>query len=141
MKIIFLDIDGVLNRDSTKELFRDFTGVDVYLVKKFLTWLEGKDYDVVLSSTWRFEESFMAELRRNGLSWIAETAMLHRYGLNRGWEIEGYLDANPVINYVILDDLHPGMFLIHQRPQLVQTSPVHGLRDKDLKRMEKLLAD
>ena len=60
MKIIFLDIDGVLNRDSTKEKFRDFTGVDVYLTNKFLTWLEGKDYDVVLSSTWRFEESFMA---------------------------------------------------------------------------------
>lgn len=141
MKTIFLDIDGVLNNDYTKEEFyygeTAFTGVSQRLRDMFLSWMEGKDYKIVLTSTWRQVERARQELLDNGIHWKYETPYLP--GEIRGEEIQQILDQGFITKYVILDDLGAGNFLKDQRPFLIQTSPKHGLRQKNLEKADKLL--
>lgn len=138
MKVIFLDIDGVLNNDTTKEHFKLFTGLSPHLVKTFKDWYKTKDYQIVLSSTWRKDEEFMQHLNENGIFWHSVTPQIHGY--QRGFEIQMWLLRNECEKYAILDDMNAGEFLPNQRKYLVQTSYVHGLRSKDLKKVEKILS-
>lgn len=146
MKLLFLDIDGVLNCDSTKERvgfgrFKHFRGLDQRLLKLFLNWLRGKPVQVVLSSTWRLDQDQLTVMAFSGLRWIGVTPNLG----HRGKEIDAYLasigspilDSGPVREYAILDDImqfHPW-----QMSYFVQTSPIHGLRPKNLKKLEAIL--
>lgn len=141
MKVLFLDIDGVLNCQSTKEklptVFGDFTGVDTKLLNKFKNWLKDKDVKIVLSSSWRLDErydkAFTNRLKELGLSWISETPNLG----HRGKDIAAWLDQNDVSHWAILDDISD----VHPVGRgLVQTSEVRGLEDKHLRKIEELLS-
>lgn len=139
LKIIFLDIDGVLNNAYTKEKFAGFTGIDVRLRDMFLDWWRDRDYDIVLSSSWRISSThgdFLQHLKDNGLIWMGETPYFK--GIGRGWEIQDYLKGMDC-TYVILDDMGPSEFLKHQRPRLVQTSANKGLESKKLAMIDKLM--
>lgn len=144
-KIIFLDIDGVLNNDYTKEKFSGFTGIDARLRDMFLSWWKERDYFLVLSSTWRIPSAygnFFGHLIENGLSFVGETPYLK--GIGRGHEIQAYLLENTspeLTRFAILDDLGPSEFLKHQRPFLVQTSARKGLEPKKLKKLDEILGD
>lgn len=140
-KILFLDIDGVLNSDSTKERFQQFTGISIFLATKLQRWLQGRlAVAVVLSSTWRLEDAFRNEVRLRGIDFIDCTPDLRSSGLKRGFEIEMWLKDHPnVTTYGILDDYDPTVFLAHQRPFLVQTSPIFGLRDRNLAKLDDLM--
>jgi hypothetical protein len=157
MKVIFLDIDGVLNKTGTKErlvaseglLVDGVVGIDARLRDLFLGWLaERPDVHVILSSTWRYLNETRDELVRNGLHWVAETPApgqlngTYRKGI-RGEEIEVILSKpslSPFItNYAILDDLGPLAFLKHQRRFLVQTSERFGLQKKHLNMLDRML--
>lgn len=142
MKLIFLDIDGVLNNEHTKEEFSGFKGLDQRLVDMFIDWWVETDYKIVLSSSWRIPSAFgdfTGHLRENGISWIAETPYFR--GIRRGEEIEYSLEILKPEKYVILDDMAYSQFLKHQRPFLVQTSEAIGLEEKKLKKIEELLGD
>ena len=139
-RVIFLDIDGVLNNSHTKEkLWNGFDGVSVHLRDMFLTWLKGKDIDLVLSSTWRQGKDYRDHLNEQGINWVTTTGQVDRRG--RGWEIQEVLDFGWIDRYAILDDLGPSEFLKHQRPFLVQTSYIKGLEPKKLKKIEEILYD
>src|SRR5262247_3711400 len=88
MKLLFLDIDGVLNCSVTKERWNGLTGIDRRLASMLLQWLSGKDVGVVLSSTWRLYEDTKEHLAAAGLSWIGQTPNLrtccHRTCAARG---------------------------------------------------------
>lgn len=139
-RIIFLDIDGVLNNDHTKEKFMGFTGVDERLAKMFVDWYSTRDYTIILSSSWRIDTAFgdfKAELKRNGILWFDETPQL--LSLGRGREIKVKLDQYVPEKYVILDDYGPSEFLKEQRPRLVQTSAHKGLEPKKLAKIDELM--
>lgn len=139
-KILFLDIDGVLNSDSTKERFQQFKGISIFLATKLQRWLQArKDVAVVLSSTWRLEDAFRNEVKLRGIDFIDCTPDLRSSGLKRGFEIEMWLSEHNRPTYAILDDYDPTIFLAQQRPFLVQTSPIFGLRDRNLAKLDDLM--
>ncbi len=53
MRIVFLDIDGVLNRKATRERLDGFIGIDAVLARRLQAILRRAGAQVVLSSTWR----------------------------------------------------------------------------------------
>lgn len=153
MKFLFLDIDGVLNNSSTKEkLWNGCDGIDQRLLKLFNDWYKPRSMslvdrvEIILSSTWRHHLGCIEELNEQGIYWTFVTPRVEtlekNYGrINRGAEIQYVLDmyGDKVSHYAILDDMSPREFLKNQYPSLVQTSFVHGLRPKDLKRLDKIL--
>lgn len=127
MKVIFLDIDGVLNlycesRDEYGCCFHQ------HLVDNLKRLIDKTGAKIVISSTWRFSGLvIMKEMweKRNlpgEVIGITPNFMKH-YGttLCRGKEIDSYLEEHPEItNYVILDDdsdMEP-----HQLKNFVMTS-------------------
>lgn len=146
-KVLFLDIDGVLNKLNTQEGIKEtttrldgqqmvtiYTGVDKKIVNKFLGWLKDKeDLDVVLSSDWRKHDRFMEILNEHGIYWEGTTEIIGR----RGLEIWEYLSKRPWYKHIaILDDNQ------HMNPvarYFVQTSEFHGVQDKHLRKVNKLL--
>jgi hypothetical protein len=135
MKLLFLDIDGVLNCTMTTERWNGLVGIDRRLVSMFLAWLSGKDIGIVLSSTWRLYDDTKEHLTAAGLSWIGQTPKLRAI---RGQEIAQFLDETPSVEaYAILDDCAD--VLPEQIPFLVQTSHVHGLRRRNFAKLNRIL--
>jgi hypothetical protein len=151
MKIIFLDMDGVLctnrahiaqggiqgmpNHSFMDALDREGVGM--------LTAIEKKCGDIlyVLSSTWRkrhTKKEMEDWLRRYG--WTGEFHPDWRTGeLNgpRGLEIEEWLSRHPdTENYVILDD--SGDMLESQKYHFVQTDDYNGIMAENYWHMERI---
>lgn len=135
MKIVFLDIDGVLNNLGSAVVFKQHAynsdGLDktaVALVK----WIcEVTGAKVVISSSWRIlykhEMWFDGLLEAHG--WrrppiIGMTPVLYEKGKIRGDEINAYLDTQPGVRaYVCLDDDSD----FHENQNLVLTDGILGL--------------
>lgn len=127
MKVIFLDIDGVLNWVGTEERHMGFIGLDPTRITQFNKITAAHpDAKIVISSTWR--RTFIAGSYQD-LAGLAE--LLHKTGLvgevigqtpmrfsyvPRGGEIRAWIETweqenpNQQLNYVILDDDTEGMF-------------------------------
>lgn len=137
MKVLFLDIDGVLNNESSKERFNCFTGIDQRLLKLFKDWWKPSEVNIVLSSTWRTDPEFVNHLIENGLTFIGHTPKIAN--VPRGHEIGIWLDNHlDVTKFAILDDCTD---LQPLRKYLVQTSARWGLQTKHLNLVDKLLKD
>lgn len=140
-RILFLDIDGVLNHDRTKiYTTQGFHGLEPRLVNLYLDWKKlHEDLYVVLSSTWRTDPFTRNYLVENGVKFDDVTPILGT-GF-RGHEIDAYFRTTDTVstrdNYGILDDTQD--FHGHQKRFLVLTSPVHGLQQKNLVKLERIL--
>jgi hypothetical protein len=138
VKVLFLDIDGVLNNESTKErvgvgIFAGMVGLDARLVKLFLDWhANHPEIQVVLSSTWRLDDRMHA-LVRDAIGCGMVTPNMG----SRRKEIDFVLDWLKPTHYAILDDI--AQFSAEQQPHFVQTSYVHGLRERNLRKIEEIL--
>ena len=132
MKILFLDIDGVMNCQETAGLsckYRIFDREPTRLLSEILAKTET---EVVISSSWRIGISikeFKEIFHRQGLPGdriIGYTPRLYHEGRLRGDEIKLWLEQNasPDAVYAILDDSDDMGELIHR---LVQTNYRIGL--------------
>lgn len=110
MKVLFLDIDGVVNCATTSQRHRGYIGIDPYMA-----FLVGKivldtDCKVVLSSSWRnFHDDGIAEITKQVTPIFDRTCDTFRVAedvwSNRGEEIQEWLNRHPeVTRYAILDD-------------------------------------
>jgi hypothetical protein len=141
MKILFLDIDGVLNNETTKERiggegpYRAMHALDARLVRLLLDWHQKHpEVKLILSSTWRLEADLIHLIIEADIPLDGKT----RNGANRRLEIQDYLNRLPnVTHYAIVDDI--AQFSAEQQPHFVQTSYAHGLREKDLRKIEAIL--
>ena len=145
MKVIFLDVDGVLNFDGCKEKIGGVYFVNDNRIKLLKEIVETTGAKLVLSSDWRYwwdnpDESFkglVEKLRENGMELFSKTPITkHGY---RGAEIYQWLNewqGEEIESFVILDD---GNDMKPYMDRLVQTSYKHGLTRKDVKRAIKLL--
>jgi hypothetical protein len=119
MRVLFLDIDGVLNTPKMLGRFgMDF--VDNILVALVARIVRETDCKIVLSSTWRIEEKdrmlATRELAEQGLT-IHDCTPVHSQRIPedgnwegwKGWvkrheEIQDWINQNPVTRFAILDD-------------------------------------
>lgn len=115
MRIIFLDVDGVLNNDETKERCMGFLGIDPAKVQLLKYIVDMTGAEIVLTSTWKYgwepvKKSLNDEwgtyldeaLAAAGLKAIAKT---DDQGENRGEGIIDYLAEHPAEAWVVLDDI------------------------------------
>lgn len=158
MKILFLDIDGVLNSDEwfarRRPRLDDLSHLDPELVARADQIAGRAGASVVISSAWRMHrelEDLRQVLRAAGLRApiLDETPVLsdgEPDGLNRAAEILRWLEGHthraftegtePVRAFAILDDLPDFGPLA---PRHVATDPAVGLQPPDVARAIELL--
>ena len=118
MKVVFLDIDGVLNCEGSRSRCVGYRGIDDKKVENLAKIVKATGAEIVLISTWKDDwrktdkahQGMMAnyldkKLKKQGLTALDKTRdyIGERY-LSRGEGILDYLMNSNVGNYVILDD-------------------------------------
>lgn len=138
MKIIFLDIDGVVNSYSTKERAPSkVVGVEQRLISHIKEIVDVTGAKLVLSSTWRKDWAFdlldgidwrylRDEFAKQDLYFMDYTPS--RRDSHRGEEIKEWLESTEydVESYVIIDDEMFDIWDLHEG-HMVQTSCIDGI--------------
>ncbi len=162
MKVIFLDIDGVLNTEvylsavyraihltneeidiQTCNAFRDGYGqrFDPMAERALRLIIDKTDAKIVISSTWRMsgiEEMQSMWKDRNLPGEVIDVTPCHLRTRFRGNEIKEWLDNNPhVESYLIIDD--DSDMLEEQKSNFIQTDFQYGLMIKDIDMAVKIL--
>lgn len=115
MKVIFLDIDGVLNNDETEEYTPEgYLGIDDILLARLKKIVENTQAKIVLTTSWKdYWDKDETNCKKDGL-YINEK--FKKFGLkvydktidggfDRGKGINKYLeDHKEVTNFLIIDD-------------------------------------
>lgn len=109
MKVIFLDVDGVLNTPKLIRRF-GFDFIDPILVNLVARIVRETDSKVVLSSSWRTEEKdrrlVEEALKVCDIEILDSTPVLKRSGgwVRRHEEIRAWMVDNDVSRFAIIDD-------------------------------------
>ena len=141
MKVLFLDIDGVINsedyamyRHETKKFDLD-EAIDERAVAFLNYIIDQTEAKVVLSSSWRgsFEET-ENRLKAAGFKYDFFDKTPYHTTRHRGTEIQEWIDKyekdhEPIESYVIIDDDND--MLESQENNFVQCNFVHGLTSHD----------
>lgn len=142
MKVLFLDIDGVVNCKTTAQRHRGFIGIDPHMA-----FMVGKiqldtNCEVVLSSTWRLDKRSRDEVRKQVVKFIDVTPSIFgkdNQRVKRGEEIDAWLQKHPeVTKYAIIDD--DSDILDKQLPHFFQTSWEHGLTQEIAEKVTEYLS-
>ncbi len=117
MKVIFLDVDGVLNCCYSTESISGYTGIDDDKVERLKQIVDATGAEIVLSSSWRLGvnkdndsldwaiEYLTKKLNAYGLKIYDVTPVVSSYTTHRSEEIWSWLVDHPDVDkYVILDD-------------------------------------
>ena len=92
MKVLFLDIDGVVNCMTTRQLHRGFIGIDprlALIVENIVRAVPG--LKVVLSSSWRCLEDGRALVEKKVVPCFDITPLFDEEDDVRGYEIQAWL--------------------------------------------------
>ena len=162
-KVIFLDIDGVLNTKCWYTQMNGNTPKDKYgytfdprSVANLKKIIDETGADIVISSSWKsfglseLEEMWQDRELPGKLIDITPNSVSDEMLLNadldhmelfhiRGMEIKEWLDKHGknVSHYVIIDDMDN--FLPEQQSHFVQTDPEVGITNDDVKKVVHLL--
>ena len=120
MKVIFLDIDGVLNEEKSRSRCCGYKGIDDKKVENLAKIVKSTGAKIVLISTWKDDwrktdkarQGMMAnyldkKLKKQGVTVFDKTESVDKasgFHLSRGEGILQYLSTHTVEKYVILDD-------------------------------------
>jgi hypothetical protein len=108
MKVIFLDIDGVLNCKKTPNPRKLPYIVDPVLLARFTRLVESTGAKVVLSSTWRYDPAGLFSAKHWGIPFIDITPDMPH--VPRCKEILGWLEKHPdVSRFAVIDDEDDGL--------------------------------
>ena len=136
MRVIFLDVDGVLNSQINYR-----TDIFPEMADRLGRIITATGAVIVLSSAWRYQifrgqhslESFSMFLRERGAHGanVIDTTVADEVLRGRGCQITRWLAEHPEVrSYVILDDV-PSFIAIDDW-RLVQTDGDFGLTDVDV---------
>lgn len=152
MKVIFFDIDGVLNTQRTTRKIGIFNFVDARKVLRLREIVERTGANLVMSSSWRYgfepgafwyEREGVAQLeaefrRLRCPKWIDVTPWL--LGSKRQKEIFAWLAVHPEVDeFIIIDDV--GEELVFYNDRLVLTDPSEGLNKERMEFAIQLLGE
>lgn len=142
MKVLFLDVDGVLNsaewfakQEPTKPL--RLHEIDPKPVKRVLRVLEETGAKIVLSSTWRLVPELVERLRAVGLP-IWDVTPSSDSG-HRATEIRTWLATRLGTRFAIIDDDADAGEGDDLRPYFVRTHWKHGMYGKHEKALLAIL--
>lgn len=137
MRVIFLDVDGVLNSSETRAKIDGLKGVskkNLRILRHIVARTQAK---IVLTSAWNinFDEKLVPttkagmylyhRLWENNL-WIYDK--VNDYGGNREHAVAEYVKKhNNLTDWVIIDDTHYGDYEKLNPKHIVYTSPALGL--------------
>ena len=150
IKIIFLDIDGVMNNPQSGNDFSDIASDNLrYIIEK-------TDARIVISSSWKFygldwlkelwkEKHLAGEIIDITPNNISDTQLVNAnlddfYFVGKGNEIKQYLDEHKTkeeLRYVIIDDTDD--VLTEQLPYFVRTNSWTGLSKSDAEKVVAIL--
>ena len=150
MRVIFLDVDGVLNNRHTRVTTSDgWCFVDDHIVARLKRLLNLSGARIVLSSTWR-EGWHQEDESKNDISFIELRDKFNQFGIeifdrtgemrmHRWQSIKEYMERpreDPIEHYVIIDDWDDmGEYSDH----LVWTNPSAGLTEADVQEALRIL--
>lgn len=154
MKVVFLDIDGVLNSNDwyvkTREIDGQDSGdIDPEAIKLVNQIIEKTGAKVIMSSSWRVAyDSSCARLYEKGLIpniIIGKTPNFTHFcpsdsireTLCRGNEIKYILDTENITQYVILDDDQD--MLYSQKDNFIHIDFMHGITKENVEQAIKIL--
>jgi len=128
MRLIFLDIDGVLNKSDGDEKFEPF------MMNNLKHIVDSSGAEIVISSDWRRIGFNLARLRSEliyyGMNFVGTTPILN--GEKRKREIAAYLRDNPGWDkVVILDDIESARLYKPNKILFIQTDHKLGLTEED----------
>jgi hypothetical protein len=140
-RIVFLDIDGVINSEDYA-LYRNASrrfNLDEFVDERAVTFLnyivKKTDAKIVLSSSWRGNMGLISErMTKCGFVYDFFDKTPYHPSRHRGTEIKEWIDKyeethEPIDNYVILDD--DSDILSEQKDHFVHCNNVHGLTSED----------
>lgn len=128
MKVLFLDIDGVVNKQDN---FNPAHNPGPYPVDAYCAFLVGRiqlqtGCEVVLSSSWRLHPDGVKNVSERIVELLDVTPTMRGW---RGDEIKAWLDKHQEVDkYAILDD--DTDMLVEQAPNFFKTTFVDGLTDE-----------
>jgi hypothetical protein len=135
VKVLFLDIDGVVNNKRTDKKFRNLIAIDPAMAALVQRIVQNTGCEIVLSSSWRLFQNGRDEIERKVCKFADITPILHA---PRGHEIKVWLTLHPEIqHYAILDDAEN--ILPEQRANFFQTTWESGLTEDIALAVEKHL--
>lgn len=162
MKVIFLDIDGVLNCSTSKSFCHDdlcgiIHGIDSDKVKRLAKIVEATGAQIILSSDWKdgWSKYYTSQkpshakyldnhlYKKGKLTIKDKTPTTYNGTWFRGEEILTYLKTHQDIeNYVILDDVLFDDFANNEiEEHLVLTNRKVGLTDSNVNDAVKILGE
>lgn len=115
MRVIFLDIDGVLNEDTTPSRTRSrVIFIDQEKLMRLKRSVDDTGAKIVLSSIWRYDRNdpkynadfleLQEAFQNAGLEFYSYTPV-DAIGIRRGMEIRAWLGTHPEVErFVIMDD-------------------------------------
>lgn len=147
LKIIFLDVDGVMNNPRTLERIGEpkgtkggMLGMDPKLIAKIHEIIDRTKAKIVLSSTWRMGP-WEEEMKQFGFRTEEIISVTGRDGDRiRGAEIDQWLESHKSLNikkYAIIDD--DSDMLKKQMRMFFQTKWNTGITDKIKEKVIKFL--
>lgn len=140
MKVLFLDIDGVVNCETTMQRHRGTIGIDPYMAFLIEKIVIATDCKIVLSSTWRHWPDGKEEVEKQVCKLYDITPSIHKTEQGddaiRGDEIEAWLSNHPEVKkYAILDDDSD----FYPRQKLFRTSWRTGITEEIMNNVIKYL--
>lgn len=158
--VLFLDMDGVINNSTKRDLvclpmkqkdgeYTQLSNWGATNIKPFLrlmSWCCENNIEIVISSTWRlgmtpelFNEYFEKYFFRNdipnvqGLTKVSAKPWMHR-----GYEIQNYVNEHSIQKYICIDDDIQDIAEVVDNSKVYRVCGDIGLTDEDVKKIKNL---